>query len=60
MALDKWKEVKQNGYWTVKRARHTKKRPKILKGTIKAIQYAIKRTKNTYDLTMKGTKTKQR
>lgn len=56
MPYDKWKETKGKRTWTVKRVRISKRKPKKMRGRIKATQYAIKRTKNSYDLITKGRK----
>lgn len=56
MTYDRWKETKGKKTWNVTRIRISKRRPRKMRGRIKATQYAVKTSKNTYKLVTKGRK----
>lgn len=53
--MDKWIETKnKKRHWKFVYTEILNRKPKLLKGKIKATQYAIKTGTNNYNLVMKG------
>ena len=59
--MDNWKEKKiAPRKWKIRYEEHLRKKPKMMKGKVKAKQFAIKRNKDKYDLIMKGKRYKKK